>query len=74
VSRLDTVTLLTPKQLTRYLKKQTQAAIEHGTVIGVEQYTGATVVLDDKDANLHTLAVGTTGSGSFRCQAFGVKS
>lgn len=54
---------LNPKRIQRALNHLSQSAYEGGTVIGVDQYTGESAVLTDKDANLHVLAIGTTGCG-----------
>lgn len=54
---------LSKKRLQRAMNKIKQSAVEHGTIIGIDRFTGDEVILDDQNANLHTLAVGTTGSG-----------
>lgn len=54
---------LNTHQLEKRLLKIKSAFCENGTVFGVNQVTGKPVTLFDHDANLHTLAIGTTGSG-----------
>lgn len=53
----------TAHQLEKRLLKIKSASCQNGTIFGVNQVTGKPVVLFDHDANLHTLAIGTTGSG-----------
>ena len=50
-------------RINRYRANLTPAAIEDGSLIGVDQKSGAPVHLTDKDAKHHTLVLGTTGSG-----------
>ena len=57
-----------PKKITATVHHQRLQALSHaayagGTILGVNQYTGNYAVLADTVANLHTLLVGTTGSG-----------
>ena len=40
-----------------------EAAIEDGSLLGVDKMSGRRVLLTDADANTHTLVLGTTGSG-----------
>src|SRR3990167_7412846 len=54
---------LNARQLEKRLQNIKSACCQNGTVFGVNQVTGKPVVLFDHDANLHTLAIGTTGSG-----------
>src|SRR3990167_3537469 len=54
---------LSEKQINKALSKIQSSATDCGTILGVNQQTGKPVVFRDEDANLHTLAVGTTGSG-----------
>lgn len=54
---------LTEKTLLKRLDGLKSSAYHHGTLLGIDQATGHYVALADKDANLHTLAIGTTGSG-----------
>lgn len=51
------------RKLAVHLAHLKSSAYSSGTIIGVNQQTGHYVELADKDANLHTLAIGTTGSG-----------
>ncbi len=51
------------KRVQAALKGISSAAIENGTCLGVDRVTGNPVHLLDSDANVHTLAIGTTGSG-----------
>ena len=46
----------------RRLPKQ-PAAVDGGTLLGIDKTSGRQVVLSDADANTHTLVLGTTGSG-----------
>ncbi len=54
---------LTPRKLAKHMQHITSSAYKDGTVLGVDRYNGKYVTLTDRDANLHTLAIGTTGSG-----------
>ena len=54
---------LSDRKINRKLRKIPHAAVIDGTVLGVNRKNGRQVYLMDKDANLHTLAIGTTGSG-----------
>jgi conjugal transfer pilus assembly protein TraD len=54
---------LSERSLTRRLGHLKSSAYSLGTILGIDQQTGHYVPLADKDANLHTLAIGTTGSG-----------
>lgn len=54
---------LPEKAIQRALNRITTSAIEGGSILGINQVTGEAVSLMDKDANLHTFVVGTTGSG-----------
>ncbi|OGT50848.1 MAG: hypothetical protein A3F17_09275 [Gammaproteobacteria bacterium RIFCSPHIGHO2_12_FULL_41_15] len=51
------------KLILKALNKICSSAIENGSLLGVDRQTGEQVTLTDQDANLHTLAIGTTGSG-----------
>lgn len=59
----STQRLLSPKKRQRLLQTLTSAACPDGTLLGIDLYRGKNVQLTDHDANLHTLAIGTTGSG-----------
>jgi len=50
-------------RLEKSLARVNNVQYGEGSVLGVNRVTGEPVVLSDADANLHTLAVGTTGSG-----------
>ena len=50
-------------QIRHALAKIPSAAIPDGACLGVDRVTGEPVYLIDDDANLYTLAIGTTGSG-----------
>lgn len=65
---------ISPMQLQKQLKKINSAVLTHGTVFGINQYTAKPVMLKDSDANLHTLAIGTTGSGKTTALANFVES
>ncbi len=54
---------LSAKKIYKKLNKIKSSVINNGSILGVDKNTGEQAVLYDKDANLHTLAVGTTGSG-----------
>lgn len=54
---------LSPRRLTKRLHAIQQATYDQGSILGVNQQTGELVTLSDQDANLHTLAVATTGAG-----------
>ncbi len=60
--------------LQKKMKKIKSAASDNGTVFGVSLQTAEPVVLHDHDANLHTLAIGTTGSGKTTALANFVES
>lgn len=62
-SPLKNKTPYTDQQLQKRLQKIQSANHSDGTVFGVNQLTGNPAILTDSDANLHTLAIGTTGSG-----------
>lgn len=62
-SPLKSKTPYTDKQLQKRLEKILSANHVDGTIFGVNQLTGNPAILTDSDANLHTLAIGTTGSG-----------
>ena len=52
--------------LARFAKRRADnanAAIEGGSLLGVDKASGKRVTLSDADANKHTLVLGTTGSG-----------
>jgi conjugal transfer pilus assembly protein TraD len=51
------------RKLNVHLEHLTSSAYRLGTILGVDRNHGHYVQIDDKDANLHTLAIGTTGSG-----------
>ena len=51
------------KRLDRAIKSLDPSVEDTGALLGVDRYTADPVILTDTDANLHTLAVGTTGSG-----------
>ncbi len=55
--------ILSSSRLQKRLNKIESAAIEDGTVLGINRISGESSILKDRDANLHTLAIGTTGSG-----------
>ncbi|WP_040615110.1 FtsK/SpoIIIE domain-containing protein [Rickettsiella grylli] len=57
------VKLFSEQKLASCLEHLKSSAYSLGTLLGVDQQTGHYVQLADKDANLHTLAIGTTGSG-----------
>ncbi len=65
---------LSDKQIQKALSKIKSSATTNGTIIGVNQYTSKPVIFKDEDANLHTLAVGTTGSGKTTALANFVES
>lgn len=54
---------LSKPALAKQLQKLTSSSHPTGSILGVESTQGKPVVLEDADANLHTLAIGTTGSG-----------
>lgn len=54
---------LNEKKQQRHLAALTHAAYADGTLLGVNQYSGEYAALPDSLANLHTLLIGTTGSG-----------
>ena len=54
---------LSERKLISHLKHLKSSAYQLGTILGVDRQTGHYVQLADNDANLHTLAIGTTGSG-----------
>ncbi len=54
---------ISAKKLAKRLASIKTAAFEHGSVIGLSQKDATPVILFDQNANLHTLAIGTTGSG-----------
>lgn len=54
---------LSERSVARHLEHLSSSAYSLGTILGIDQQTGHYVPLTDKDANLHTLAIGTTGSG-----------
>ena len=51
------------KRLQRGFHHISQSAYDTGTIIGIDRVAGQPVMLTDSAANLHTLVVGTTGSG-----------
>lgn len=54
---------ISERKLNVHLEHLTSSASRLGTILGVDRNHGHYVQIDDKDANLHTLAIGTTGSG-----------
>lgn len=54
---------ISERKLNVHLEHLTSSASRLGTILGVDRHHGHYVQIDDKDANLHTLAIGTTGSG-----------
>lgn len=54
---------LRQKKIQRMIKRLESSACAHGSILGVDRMNGHPVQLSDADANLHTLAIGTTGSG-----------
>lgn len=62
-SSLKIKTKYTGAELQKRLQKIQSANDVSGTVFGINQHTGQPIMLTDGDANLHTLAIGTTGSG-----------
>lgn len=54
---------ISERKLNIHLEHLTSSAYRLGTILGVDRNHGHYVQIDDKDANLHTLAIGTTGSG-----------
>ncbi len=57
------VPYVSERRIKRALKKVTMSAVQGGALLGVNKRTGSYTYLFDTDANLHTLAIGTTGSG-----------
>lgn len=60
---LAKISPLSEKRLNKKLQEIKTSRIPDGSVLGVDCYSGERIVLKDSDANSHTLAVGTTGSG-----------
>ncbi len=54
---------LSEKKLGRALAEISTSATDNGSILGVDTQNGESIVLTDDNANLHTLAIGTTGSG-----------
>ncbi len=54
---------LSEKQLQKALANCAGQQCLDGTTLGVDKHTGQPAILFDADANLHTLVIGTTGSG-----------
>lgn len=54
---------LSPKQLNKALTQCENVTDANSTLLGVDNHNGQPIYLSDKDANLHTLVIGTTGSG-----------
>lgn len=54
---------ISERKLNIHLEHLTSSAYRLGTILGVDRNHGYYVQIDDKDANLHTLVIGTTGSG-----------
>lgn len=54
---------LSSKKIAKILAKIKSPVIKDGAILGVDKQNGKPAILYDSDANLHTLAVGTTGSG-----------
>lgn len=65
---------LSQKKIQKYLERVKDVFVSDGTLLGIDQYTGAPVVVKDRDANLHILAIGTTGSGKTTALSHFVKS
>lgn len=57
------IKVLSEKALNLRLAKAHSSAVSDGSFLGVSVEKGEPVVLSDQNANLHTLAIGTTGSG-----------
>ncbi len=55
--------LLSQRRLQASLDHLTSSAYCKGAILGVDRSTGYYAYLEDKDANLHTLALGATGAG-----------
>lgn len=51
------------RKLLKQLSHLNNSASAVGSIIGIDRSSGHYVCLEDRDANLHTLAIGTTGSG-----------
>lgn len=51
------------KKLMKQLQRIDSSAAANGSILGVNEIDAKPVALTDHDANLHTLAIGTTGSG-----------
>ena len=60
---ISNVAFKSERHINKVLHKTTMSAVQNGTLLGVDRETGGHVCLYDNDANLHTLAIGTTGSG-----------
>jgi type IV secretory pathway TraG/TraD family ATPase VirD4 len=60
---LQTIKMLSAKKIQKQLNVISTTAVEGGSILGVNMHTGENAILKDSDANLHTLAIGTTGSG-----------
>jgi len=56
-------TTLNERQMHRAQTKLNAIEICNGALLGADMETGKPIILYDKDANLHTLAIGTTGCG-----------
>lgn len=54
---------LSEAKLQKALQQLKSSTIDNGTVLGIDTEMATPVILTDQDANLHTLAIGTTGSG-----------
>ncbi len=54
---------LSEKQISKALTRIKTAYLKSGSTLGINTWTGSPILLSDQDANLHTLAIGTTGSG-----------
>lgn len=54
---------LTDTQLSTALSTLTSSTAQDGAILGVDLQRGQPIVLTDAQANLHTLVIGTTGSG-----------
>ncbi|MDF1761040.1 MAG: type IV secretion system DNA-binding domain-containing protein [Coxiellaceae bacterium] len=60
---LQTIKMLPTKKIQKQLNTISTTAVDSGSILGVNLHTGDKAILSDSDANLHTLAIGTTGSG-----------
>ncbi len=54
---------LSDKKLDKALAEIPSSVQGNGSILGVDMQNGESIILTDDNANLHTLAIGTTGSG-----------